>query len=48
MKTALLSVWKENSIRTRYPLVAGVLFVLVLSVLAAWRENGSIYAFLSR
>ena len=40
MKTALLSVWKENETRVaRYPLVFGVLFVIVASVLGLLQDN---------
>ena len=50
MKTALLSVWKENDIRVaRYPLVFGVLFVIFVSVLGLWQDQGNVVSgFLSR
>jgi hypothetical protein len=40
MKAALLSMWKENETRVaRYPLVFGVLFVIVASALGLLRDN---------
>jgi hypothetical protein len=40
MKTALISVWKENETRVaRYPLVLGVLFVIVASVLGVLQDG---------
>lgn len=41
MKTALLSVWRENHTRARYPLAAGVVFVIALAVLGALQGNGT-------
>ena len=40
MKAALLSMWQENETRVaRYPLVFGVLFVIVASVLGLVQDN---------
>jgi hypothetical protein len=40
MKAALLSVWQENETRVaRYPLMFGVLFVIVASVLGLLQDN---------
>ncbi|HTM39486.1 MAG TPA: hypothetical protein VL177_01165 [Terriglobales bacterium] len=40
MKAALLSMWQENETRVaRYPLVFGVLFVIVASALGLLRDN---------
>lgn len=50
MKAALLSMWQENETRVaRYPLVFGVLFVIVASVLGLVQDNrgGAIAGFLS-
>lgn len=49
MKAALLSMWQENETRVaRYPLVFGVLFVVVASVLGLLRDSGdAIAGFLS-
>lgn len=41
MKTALLKVWRENHTRARYPLAAGVVFVIALAVLGALQGNGT-------
>lgn len=40
MKAALLSMWQENETRVaRYPLVFGVLFVIVASVLGFFQDS---------
>jgi hypothetical protein len=40
MKTALVSVWKENETRVaRYPLIFGVVFVIVASFLGLLHDN---------
>ncbi|MGE5204812.1 MAG: hypothetical protein ACM3PW_04295 [Chlamydiota bacterium] len=40
MKAALLNVWKENETRVaRYPLIFGVLFVIVASVLGLLQDK---------
>ena len=41
MKTTLLSIWKENTTRARYPLIAGVLFVTVVEVLGTLQGKGA-------
>lgn len=42
MKAALLSMWKENETRVaRHPLLFGVLFVIVASVLGLLQDNKS-------
>ncbi|HET7751362.1 MAG TPA: hypothetical protein VFK81_18375 [Terriglobales bacterium] len=51
MKAALLSMWQENETRVaRYPLLCGVLFVVVASVLGLLQDNrgDAIAGFLSR
>jgi hypothetical protein len=40
MKAALLSIWQENETRVaRYPLVFGVLFVVLASVLGLLQDS---------
>ncbi len=40
MKAALLNMWQENETRVaRYPLVLGVLFVIVASVLGILQDS---------
>lgn len=42
MKAALLNVWKENDIRLAgCPLILGLLFVIVASLLGVLQDNGS-------
>lgn len=41
MKTALLSVWRENNTRAGYPLAAGVLFVVMMVVMGALHDSGT-------
>ncbi len=51
MKAALLSMWQENETRVaRYPLVFGVLFVIVASVLGVLHDSqgDAITGFLGR
>ncbi len=51
MKAALLNMWQENETRVaRYPLLFGVLFVVVASVLGLLQDSrgGSIAGFLAR
>jgi hypothetical protein len=51
MRAALLSVWQENETRVaRCPLVLGVLFVIVASVLGLLQDNrgDAIAGFFSR
>ncbi|HKW26468.1 MAG TPA: hypothetical protein VJN48_11835 [Terriglobales bacterium] len=50
MKAALLSMWQENETRVaRYPLLFGVVFVIIASVMGLLQENrgGAVAGFLS-
>ena len=50
MKAALLSMWQENETRVaRYPLLFGVVFVIIASVMGLLQDNrgGAVAGFLS-